>query len=133
MFEIGFWELVLVGIVALLAVGPERLPELAYNAGRSWRKLQRMISNVRFNIENELHEHELHQLLKSQEQEIEQLRSLMQDTASAVHQHMTSLPKTMEPDIAQLIAPIVPAAVVTVVTGSTSESTSAEKTHEPKS
>lgn len=54
MFDIGFWELVVIAIVALLVLGPERLPEFAVNAGRWFGKLKRFINHTRRELESEL-------------------------------------------------------------------------------
>lgn len=54
MFDIGFWELVVVAIVALLVVGPERLPQMARDAARWLRAAQRMVADTRREIEREL-------------------------------------------------------------------------------
>lgn len=55
MFDIGFWELVVVAIVALLVVGPERLPGLARIAGKWIGRVRKFINNTRREIETELH------------------------------------------------------------------------------
>ena len=46
MFDIGFGEIALVGIVALLVVGPKKLPEIARTAGKWIGKTRRMIDSV---------------------------------------------------------------------------------------
>lgn len=55
MFDIGFWELMVVGIVVLLVVGPERLPGLAHDAGLWVGKIRRFINHTKREIESELH------------------------------------------------------------------------------
>ncbi|MGB1799231.1 MAG: Sec-independent protein translocase protein TatB [Gammaproteobacteria bacterium] len=54
MFDIGFWELVIIALVALLIVGPERLPELAQNAGRIIKKVRSFIQSTKREVEKEL-------------------------------------------------------------------------------
>ncbi|RUO63896.1 Sec-independent protein translocase TatB [Pseudidiomarina planktonica] len=68
MFELGFWELLLIAIIGLLVLGPERLPG-------ALRSLQRMISNVRgyagkmqAELNHELRIKELHEHLQKAEQ-----------------------------------------------------------------
>jgi sec-independent protein translocase protein TatB len=54
MFDIGFWELVVIAVIALLVVGPERLPELVRETGRWIRAARRFITDTRYQIEREL-------------------------------------------------------------------------------
>lgn len=53
MFDIGFWELSLIGIVALLVVGPDKLPGVAREAGRMLGRAQRMAGDLRREFEQE--------------------------------------------------------------------------------
>lgn len=66
MFEIGFWELVMVGVVAMIVVGPERLPGLARTAGLWLGKARRMIAEVKAEVDRELHLEEIKQTLRQQ-------------------------------------------------------------------
>ena len=66
MFEVGFWELVLVGVVALVVVGPERLPELARSAGRWLGAARRMASTFKSDLEREMRAGELKKMLEKQ-------------------------------------------------------------------
>ncbi len=65
MFDIGFWELVLIGIIALLVLGPERLPRAARTAGLWLGKARRMIIEMRAEIEHELDMDELNKMNKN--------------------------------------------------------------------
>lgn len=67
MFDVGFSELVMVGLVSLLVIGPERLPKVARVAGFWIGKIQQMIANVKVEISQELHAEEIRQLLKENE------------------------------------------------------------------
>jgi len=53
MFDIGFWELAIIGIVALLVIGPERMPEMVRAIGQWAGQFQRLISNLKREIEAE--------------------------------------------------------------------------------
>lgn len=55
MFDIGFWELIVIAVVALLVVGPERLPGFARETGRWAGRIRRFIHDARFELERELH------------------------------------------------------------------------------
>ncbi len=54
MFDIGFWELAVLAVVALLVVGPERLPQLVRDGGRWVRAVRRFVTETRYEIEREL-------------------------------------------------------------------------------
>ncbi len=62
MFDVGFTELVLIGLVALLVVGPERLPELVRTTGRWIGRAQRMAREMRTELERDVGARELGQL-----------------------------------------------------------------------
>lgn len=66
MFEIGFWELIMVGVVALIVVGPEQLPGLARKAGFWLGKARRMIDEIKADVDRELHFEEIKQTLRQQ-------------------------------------------------------------------
>ena len=64
MFEVGFQELFLLGAIALLVVGPERLPGLARTVGVWVGKAQRLVGQVRADVEREIRAEELRQSMK---------------------------------------------------------------------
>jgi len=66
MFDVSFWELVLVGVVALIVVGPERLPRLARTAGMWVGRARRTLGAVKAEIDRELKAEELRQILEKQ-------------------------------------------------------------------
>ena len=84
MFDFGFWELILVMVVALLVVGPERLPGLARQAGLWLGKAKRFISSVRSDIEREIRAEELKSMLNQQQSEIQELKGMLAETHSKV-------------------------------------------------
>ncbi len=61
MFDFSFGELALLAIIALLVVGPERLPELARKAGRWYGALRRTVDHARSEVEQQLLLDELRQ------------------------------------------------------------------------
>jgi sec-independent protein translocase protein TatB len=66
MFDVGFQELVLIGVVALLVVGPERLPRLARTAGLWLGRARRVLGSVKAEIDRELKADELREILRKQ-------------------------------------------------------------------
>ncbi|MGJ8692852.1 MAG: Sec-independent protein translocase protein TatB [Thalassotalea sp.] len=68
MFDIGFWELVIIGIIGLVVLGPERLPT-AIRSVRTWvNKVKTFSNSVQTELKEELRIHELHENLKKAEQ-----------------------------------------------------------------
>jgi len=65
MFDIGFSELLVIGIVALIVLGPERLPKVARTAGHLFGRLQRYVSEVKSEIKREMHNEEIMKLQTS--------------------------------------------------------------------
>ncbi len=53
MFDIGFWELVIIALVALVIIGPERLPKFARDAGRIFARARNLIQSARRELEKE--------------------------------------------------------------------------------
>ncbi len=66
MFDVGFWELLIIGLVALLVIGPERLPGLARTAGAWLGRAKRFVSDVKTEIDEELRTEELKRIMKEQ-------------------------------------------------------------------
>jgi sec-independent protein translocase protein TatB len=62
MFDIGFSELVVIGVVALVVIGPERLPKTARTMGHLFGRLQRYVNDVKSDISREMELEELRKL-----------------------------------------------------------------------
>lgn len=73
MFDIGFWELVLVGVVSLLVFGPERLPKVAREVALWIRRARAMANSVKQEIDHELQLQELRQSLLEEKRKVELL------------------------------------------------------------
>ncbi len=85
MFDIGFWELLLIGIIGLVVLGPERLP-VAIRTVRDWITGVRKFSDgVKTELKEELRIQELHSNLKKAEQ------ANMKDLSPAVAESLKSL------------------------------------------
>lgn len=96
MFDIGFWELLLLGVIALLLVGPQRLPRLAYEAGRWLGRLQRILRNARSELEREFHNYEIQQTLREQEKQLKQLEESTEATRRELNEELDSLEKELK-------------------------------------
>jgi sec-independent protein translocase protein TatB len=65
MFDIGFSELLLIGVIALLVIGPERLPKVARTAGMWVGRARRFVNSVRRDIEQEINAEEIKKNLEA--------------------------------------------------------------------
>lgn len=83
MFDVGFSELLMVGLVALLVLGPEKLPKAARLAGLWVGKARNVLATAKAEIKQELHAEEMRQLLQQQSITGE-LQQAVQDTQSAL-------------------------------------------------
>ena len=96
MFDIGFWELLLIGIVALVVVGPERLPEVARSAGIYIAKLRRFVAGVKSDISAELETGELKQILGDQRDQIRELKDIVDTTRREMETSATTTVKSVK-------------------------------------
>jgi len=78
MFDIGFSELVVVAIVALIVIGPERLPKVARTMGHFFGRLQRYVNDVKSDISREMDLDEL-----------KRLQASVQDAARSIEQSVS--------------------------------------------
>lgn len=90
MFDIGFTEIFVIGVVALIVIGPERLPRVAKTVGLLFGRMQRYVSEVKADINREI---ELDELRK--------LQSTMQDAARSIEQSVTSQVSFIESEVKQ--------------------------------
>ena len=80
MFGFSFWEVFLVLVVALLVIGPERLPGVARKAGEWTYKVRKFVANAKAEMDSEFNMQDMKQLLNSQESEISKLRAMVEET-----------------------------------------------------
>ncbi len=66
MFDIGFWELTVIAVVALLVIGPERLPKVARTAGLWVGRMRGFVMTVKADIDKELRAEELKRIMDEQ-------------------------------------------------------------------
>ena len=83
MFDIGIWELALISLLALVILGPQRLPEVARTAGKWVGRMRQFVASVKSDFDNELRTEELTELRKLQT-ELDETRQLIQRSSSDV-------------------------------------------------
>ena len=94
MFDVGFWEILLILVLALVVIGPERLPGAARQAGFWVGKARRYIEGVRTEVEQELDVNEFKRMLRNQEVQInelqQQIKSSVDDVGSEISKDIPS-------------------------------------------
>ncbi len=83
MFDIGFGELTLIALVALLVIGPERLPKVARTAGLWLGRGRRFVASVKAEIDREIKAEELKEILEKQAQS-NPVHEIIEDTKSGL-------------------------------------------------
>jgi len=84
MFDFGFSELIVIGVVMLVVVGPERLPKVARTAGHLLGRVQRYVSDVKSDIQREMQLDELKKLQEQVKQQAQELESSVRAGAAGV-------------------------------------------------
>nr|VFJ86316.1 MAG: sec-independent protein translocase protein TatB [Candidatus Kentron sp. LFY]VFJ89372.1 MAG: sec-independent protein translocase protein TatB [Candidatus Kentron sp. LFY] len=96
MFDIGFWELTIIAIIALLVIGPERLPEFARTTGLWIRKARQFLSGVKNDIDRELRAEDLKRIIKRQE-EFNAIHEIIEETQATITDTTNQLSLTDSP------------------------------------
>jgi sec-independent protein translocase protein TatB len=91
MFDIGFSELVVIMVVALIVIGPERLPKVARTMGLLWGRAQRYVNGVRADIERDMQMEELKKLKSKVEQEAAAVAQTATQATQELDKHLQSL------------------------------------------
>lgn len=94
MFDIGFLELLVIAVLALLVLGPERMPGAIRSAAKTFRSIRGMASGFKQEMEEQLRVHELHENLKKAEEkgldnlspELQSVVDELKSNAQAVNQ-----------------------------------------------
>lgn len=88
MFDIGFSELLVIGVVALIVIGPERLPKVARTAGLLYGRMQRYVSSVKSDISHEIQLDEMRRVGQSFKESVESAVSGVEQQATVVDDYM---------------------------------------------
>ena len=96
MFDIGFWEIALILVLALLVLGPERLPGAAKKVGYWVGKGRRYIEGVKHEVSKELDATELKRLLHNQSVQLEELKNQVNQTTHDASSDMHNMFDTDE-------------------------------------
>lgn len=93
MFDIGFSELMVIAVVALIVIGPEKLPKVARTVGHLFGRMQRYVNDVKSDISREMALDDLRKL-----------QSSMQDTVRSVEQSVNEEVRSAESEMNKITA-----------------------------
>ena len=106
MFDVGFSELLVIGLVALIVIGPERLPRVARTIGHLAGRLQRYVADVKADINREVDLEELRKMKDSVQQAASGIESSVQSELNKTENELNAAadiataaesPETLEP------------------------------------
>src|SRR5512133_3899667 len=98
MFDIAFSELVVIALVALIVIGPERLPKVARTAGHLWGRLQRYVSNVKNDINRDIALEEARKLKGDLEKQALDIEQSVQEGGRSLEQQATQIQQNLQAD-----------------------------------
>lgn len=91
MFDFSFSELMVVLVVALIVIGPERLPKVARTLGHLYGRAQRYVNGVKADIARDMAIEEYRQLQQKVQAEAQALEQSVKNAAQTVDQHMQQI------------------------------------------
>ena len=99
MFDVGFSELVVIAIVALVVIGPERLPKVARQAGQWMAKLRRYVDDVKSDFNRQIELSELRNLKKDVEDAAKSIEGSVSGAVSDMRSTFDSVEQSLrEPE-----------------------------------
>lgn len=96
MFDLAFSELLLIGVVALIVIGPERLPKVARTAGSWLGKLNRYVAQVKQDIDRDMQLEELRKLQDQMKASAQKYELLAEEASQKLHKEVSQVDKVMQ-------------------------------------
>ena len=90
MFDIGFSEILLIAVVALIVIGPERLPGVARTLGHLFGRMQRYVNDVKADIQREMELDELKKLRQDVEDSARSIEDAARSFESSVNREVSA-------------------------------------------
>lgn len=98
MFDIGFSELLIIAVVALIVIGPERLPKVARTVGHLVGRMQRYVNDVKADISREMELDELKKLRSSMEETARSFEQSVQKEIRETESELGSVAESARPE-----------------------------------
>ncbi|MCM0036281.1 MAG: Sec-independent protein translocase protein TatB [Burkholderiaceae bacterium] len=106
MFDISFTELLVIGVIALVVIGPERLPKVARTIGHLVGRAQRYVNDVKSDINREVELDELRKLKEQMQDAAQSVQSGLQNTESALRQPLDAFEQSTMSTLNELKTPL---------------------------
>lgn len=97
MFGVDFSEIVVIMVVALIVLGPERLPKVARTMGEWWGRLQRYINRIKMDVTTSMELDELRELERKIKAEADALERTVQQAGNDINHQVQKLEKELDP------------------------------------
>lgn len=101
MFDFSFAELATIGVVALVVIGPERLPKVARTVGHLMGRAQRYVNDVKADIQREVELEEFRKLKQGMDDAAGELRASLQETQNTIHTAGQTLQAQLDDAVAE--------------------------------
>ncbi|ALQ51053.1 Sec-independent protein translocase protein TatB [Nitrosomonas ureae] len=105
MFDISFMELLIILMIALIVIGPERLPTVARTIGHLYGRCRNFMYSIRTDIHNEMRMEELKKMQSSVQDTVESLETSVQESVEQLKTAITNDPQTTEKSPEDLVIP----------------------------
>ncbi|MEO8101233.1 MAG: Sec-independent protein translocase protein TatB [Betaproteobacteria bacterium] len=102
MFDIAFTELVVIGVVALVVLGPERLPKVARTAGHLFGRLQRYVATVKADLNREMEFSELSKVRQEVQEAARAFEQSAQQHTQSVEAEARALSASLEEPVTEI-------------------------------
>lgn len=115
MFDIGFSELMVIAVVALIVIGPERLPKVARTVGHLFGRMQRYVNDVKSDISREMALDDLRKLQASMQDTARSIEESVNQEVRSAEDEMNRIsadPRAAVPEVAHADAPATPTEAV---------------------
>jgi sec-independent protein translocase protein TatB len=106
MFDIGFSEMIVIAVIALIVLGPEKLPRVARTAGHLLGRMQRYVNDVKADINREIELDELRKLQKEMQSTAQSIEQTVRGEFNAVENELKAVGDTAQKALADVRDPI---------------------------
>ena len=103
MFDVSFSELLVIAVVALLVIGPEKLPKVARTVGNFTGRMQRYLAQIKEEVNREVRFEELQKLQQEIKQSVENTQSEVSNFADEVGSIKKKISNTIKPAVKPII------------------------------